>query len=106
VEPGLYVARDKATVTLSHAEYDPDERLRLTFELGAAGAKAEIERRDAKAGIFEFEVPVEYLGIGVRIEDDLLVTEDGFENLSALSPIEPDAVEAVCAEESALPLFA
>ena len=105
VEPGVYVARDKATITLSHAEYDPDERLRLPFELGAAEARAEFERRDAEAGTFEHEVPAEYLGIGVRLEDDLLITEDGHENLSALSPVEPDAVEAMCAEESRLPLF-
>ncbi len=105
VEPGIYIARDKATITLSHADYDPDERLRLAFELGAAGARAEIERRDANAGTFEFEVPAEYLGIGVRIEDDLLVTADGYENLSALTPVEPAEVEAMCTEDSALPLI-
>lgn len=105
VEPGLYVARDKASVTLSHAAYDQDERLRLAFELGPAGAKAEIARRDAEAGTFEHHVPAEYLGLGVRIEDDLLVTAAGIENLSAATPVTPDAVEARCAEESALPLF-
>ncbi len=105
VEPGVYVARDKAVVTLSHAPYEPDERLRLAFELGRAGARAEIERRNAKAGTFEHEVPAEYLGIGVRIEDDLLITADGYENLSEMAPAEPDAIEARCAEASALPLF-
>ncbi|MEX1344787.1 MAG: aminopeptidase P N-terminal domain-containing protein [Candidatus Limnocylindrales bacterium] len=105
VEPGIYVARDKARLTLSHARYDPDERLRLPFELGAAGARAEIERRNTEAGTFEHEVPAEFLGLGVRIEDDLLVTADGHENLSAGSAVEPDAVEALCREASALPLF-
>lgn len=105
VEPGIYVARDKATVTLSHADYDPDERLRLAFELGAAGASAEVERREAKAGTFEHEVPAEYVGIGVRIEDDLLITDTGHENLSARVPVQPDEVEALCAEPSSLPLF-
>jgi Xaa-Pro aminopeptidase len=79
--------------------------LRLAFELGAAGAKAEIERCDAEAGTFEHQVPAEYLGLGVRIEDDLLVTADGIENLTAGTPVEPDAVEARCREGSALPLF-
>ncbi len=106
VEPGLYISRSRASLTLSHAGYDADERLRLGFELGAAAAKAEIARREEEAGTLDFKVPAEFLGIGVRIEDDLLVTLEGHENLSVLAPVEPDAVEAVCAEESTLPPFA
>jgi Xaa-Pro aminopeptidase len=39
-------------------------------------------------------VPPRYRGIGVRIEDDVLVTEDGVRNLSADIPKTADAVEA------------
>ncbi|MER5640603.1 aminopeptidase P family protein [Kitasatospora sp. NPDC002227] len=42
----------------------------------------------------DLTVPEEYRGIGVRIEDDILVTADGRENLSAALPRSPDAVEA------------
>ncbi len=39
-------------------------------------------------------VPEELRGIGVRIEDDVLVTDDGCVNLSAALPRRPDDVEA------------
>ncbi|HET9020669.1 MAG TPA: aminopeptidase P family protein [Ornithinibacter sp.] len=38
--------------------------------------------------------PERFRGIGIRIEDDVLVTEDGCENLSAGMPRTPDDVEA------------
>jgi Xaa-Pro aminopeptidase len=38
--------------------------------------------------------PEEYRGIGVRIEDDVLVTEDGVEVLSRELPRDPDSLEA------------
>lgn len=41
-------------------------------------------------------VEARWRGIGVRIEDDILVTESGHENLTEALPKEADEVEAIC----------
>lgn len=46
----------------------------------------------------DLTVPEEYRGIGVRIEDDVLVTATGARNLSAALPRDPDEVEEWMAE--------
>ncbi|HEX2731765.1 MAG TPA: aminopeptidase P N-terminal domain-containing protein [Polyangiaceae bacterium] len=43
------------------------------------------------------QVPAAYRGIGVRIEDDILVTETGYENLSQSIPKGLDEIEALMA---------
>lgn len=105
VEPGIYIAPHKATVSLSNAAYDPKEAMVLAYELGAVEAKAEFDRRTDEAESVNFDVPSEFLGIGVRIEDDILMTESGHENLSAGTPVDPHEIESLCAEESDLPRF-
>ena len=95
VEPGIYVAREKQTLILPKAPFDVDAERDLAYEVGGAEAKRIIEERKAEAETVTHTVPEEYLGIGIRIEDDLLVTEAGCENLTRDVPVDPDAIEAL-----------
>jgi Xaa-Pro aminopeptidase len=98
VEPGLYIAPGKAEIELTMLEYDSDEWVqRRLLEGRSAAMKKEQEAKDAAEKITH-EVPAEFLGIGIRIEDDVIITKDGAENLTSSVPVEIDQVEALCAE--------
>lgn len=43
-------------------------------------------------------MPIPDLGIGLRLEDAILVTETGYENLSAFVPVDVDAIEQLMRE--------
>ena len=104
VEPGLYFDPERATATFHLREYREDEMWERRFRLGVPAAKKLEDEEKARAEKIEHPVPVEFRGIGVRIEDDVLVTEVGHEVLTAGTPKTVAEVERVCAEAPQLPL--
>jgi Xaa-Pro aminopeptidase len=78
-DPGLYTERSGEAVVLRPG-------MVLTVEPGLyIPADAE-------------DVPAELRGIGIRLEDDVLVTDDGHEILTRAVPVDPDEVERICSE--------
>ena len=103
VEPGIYIRPDQEFATFHMLEYDLDEWTERRMRLGLAKAKlAEAEELEAVEKV-EYLIPQEFRGIGIRIEDDLLVTPGGNENLTSAVPVDIDEVEAVCRETTRLP---
>jgi Xaa-Pro aminopeptidase len=104
VEPGLYVSPEKSEITLTLLEYDRDEWRQRRIQEGRASALAKEQEAKESAEKITHTLPPEFLGIGIRVEDDVVITDDGHENLTDTVPSRLDEVEALCAEISTLPL--
>jgi Xaa-Pro aminopeptidase len=102
VEPGLYIAPGKSEIELTMLEYDNDEWVQRRILEGRAAALEKEQKAKDAAEKLTHTVPEEFLGIGVRIEDDVIITADGAENLTASVPVEIEEIEALCAESSNL----
>lgn len=103
VEPGIYVAPDKGEIELTLLSYDLDEWNERRVRLGRKAAAAMEKEEKEQAEKIRHQVPPELLGIGVRIEDDVLITPEGMENMTLSVPKDVDEVEALCAERPTLP---
>lgn len=106
VEPGIYVDPERAEVELTMFEYELDEWTERRMILGSGKAK-ELEKREREsAPTVKHCVPEAFRGIGIRIEDDVVITGAGHDVLTVGVPTDPDDVEALCGEVSRLPFLA
>jgi Xaa-Pro aminopeptidase len=95
IEPGIYVRPTKPVIEFPLLERDFDEirERRKTLGMEKATALEKEELQNAKT--VKHEIPKELLGIGVRIEDDILCTTSSPINLTEKAPKSVDEIEAL-----------
>ncbi len=103
VEPGLYFDPEREEVTFHLREYSEQEMWERRDRLGMTAAKKLEDEEKAKAPTVTHRVPPEFRGIGVRIEDDILITATGYDVLTKGTPKTIEDVERTCAEAPRLP---
>jgi Xaa-Pro aminopeptidase len=103
VEPGLYVDPANAEATFALREYHEVAIRERRDRLGMAVA-SQLEREEqAQAPKITHPIPAEFRGIGIRIEDDVLITSGGNDILTSGAPKTIEEVESACADVSPLP---
>jgi Xaa-Pro aminopeptidase len=103
VEPGLYIDPERESATFHLREHSEDEMWERRLRLGMTAAKKLEDEEKSKAERITHRIPEEFRGIGVRIEDDILVTGGGIEVLTAGTPKTVAEVEQACRERPRLP---
>ena len=97
VEPGVYVDPHREKAECALVEYDLDAVMERRYTLGwEAARKLEAEEKASQPKV-EWSIPEAFRGIGIRIEDDLLMGDTEAENLTAELPTSIDDVEAATA---------
>jgi Xaa-Pro aminopeptidase len=103
VEPGVYIDPERESATFHLREFSETAEWERRLRLGPAAAKRLEDEEKARAEKVTHPVPAELRGIGIRIEDDVLITAAGAEVLTAGTPKTVDEVEATCRERPRLP---
>lgn len=94
VEPGIYV--DSENVSFTKETYNHDERMQRRLKMGWDAGRALEAKERADIETVNVEVPEEFRGIGIRIEDDILMMANGALNMTAGLPTSIEDVEAAC----------
>jgi Xaa-Pro aminopeptidase len=96
IEPGIYVRPNKPVVDFPLVDRDPaklkERRKRIGINEAMKIEKEEVE----KAKKLSHKIPENLLGIGVRIEDDIVCTREKPINLTKGVPREVQEIEDLC----------
>jgi Xaa-Pro aminopeptidase len=103
VEPGLYFDPEHESATFALREYRDVEIRERRDRLGMAVAGRLEQEEQERAPKITHPIPPEFRGIGIRIEDDVLITAGGNDVLTSRAPKTIEEVERACAEASQLP---
>jgi Xaa-Pro aminopeptidase len=103
VEPGLYVDPNRSEVEFTLHPYDEQAISDAIVELGPEEASRRRKAEMEKAKKLTHEIPEELVGLGVRIEDDILITPEGALNMTSSVPRSIEDVEAACAAPASVP---
>ena len=96
IEPGIYVRPSKPVIKFPLLERDPEKIKARRKEMGMEAATKLEQKEMQEAKTVEHEIPEGLLGIGVRIEDNILCTQSDPINLTKALPRDIDEIENIC----------